>query len=135
MPPSSVLPTILFPSGAGFPRVARVYIPLGRSVLKKKLSDRPSIHPSIHPSGKSNRFTFVFPPNFWNRPTFFYWISLLFLKSTKIFLLDFSSKLKVFWNLPTFSRDISSKIEGNFSSLHTFLKEFTYFTLVLCTHF
>ena len=38
---------IVFPSGAGFPRVARVYIPLGRSVLKKKLSDRPTDRPSI----------------------------------------------------------------------------------------
>ena len=34
-------------------RAARVYIPLGRSVVKKKLpdrpTDRPTIHPSIHP--------------------------------------------------------------------------------------
>ena len=30
-------------------REARVYIPLGRSVVKKKLPDRPTDHPSIHP--------------------------------------------------------------------------------------
>ena len=38
---------VLFRAERGCPRVARVYIPLGRSVVKKKWSDRPTDRPTM----------------------------------------------------------------------------------------
>ena len=58
------------------PRVARVYITLGQSVVHKRLSQRPTDHKIIDKrsyfpqfvSEKSNPFTLEFPPDFWIRP-------------------------------------------------------------------
>ena len=64
----------------------------------EKVIDLRSYFPQIFEIDQHFSYWFLF--NFWNRPKFFLWISLL--------------KLKVFWNLPTFSRDFSCKIEGDF---------------------